>query len=188
MVCLKQYGEILLASQSSVHWGSMRLHDYLKYCYAKTTLYCINNRCQHIDLLSQYKPFLLQLCTDSFLAHVQHFTLWTMLDPLYFSKAISITSFPSISICHNCSLLINTSDHSTAFPLFTPSITLGLPSYHKVIRLTLNWMKSQYNLGFILLDNRIIIDYVVNWNYILQPVKQRQIQVNCLLNQIYEFK
>ena len=94
----------------------------------------------------------------SLLSSCTAFTLCTLLDPLYLLEPNSITSSLSISIC--C-------DHSKAIPLFTPSITLGLPSYHKVIRLTLKWMKSQYHLGFILLDNRIIIDYVANRNYIL---------------------
>ena len=49
-------------------------------------------------------------------------------------------------------------------------------------------MKSQYHLGFILLDNRIIINYVVNQTYILTASKTRQIQVNCLLNLRYGFK
>ena len=101
------------------------------------------------------------------------FILCTLLDPLYLLETISITSSLSISILdsHNCSLLITTSDHSTAIPLFIPSITLGLPSYHKVIRLTLKWMKSQDHLGFILLDNQIIIDYVANKTISLQPIK-----------------
>ena len=42
-------------------------------------------------------------------------------------------------------------------------------------------MKSQYHLGFILLDNQIIIDYVANQTYILTASKTWQIQVNCLL-------
>ena len=49
-------------------------------------------------------------------------------------------------------------------------------------------MKSQFHLGFILLDYRIIIDYVVNPTYILSASKPRQIQVNCLLNLMYAFK
>ena len=103
--------------------------------------------------------------------------------PLY-TSSLSISILDS----HNSFLLINTSNHSAAVPLFTPSIMLGLPSYHEVIRLTLNWMKFQYNLGFILLGNRIKLNYVVNWNYILTVSKTQQIQVNCLLDQIYEFK
>ena len=49
-------------------------------------------------------------------------------------------------------------------------------------------MKSKVPLGFILLDNQIIINYVTNRTYILQASKRRQIQVNCLLNLRYEFK
>ena len=49
-------------------------------------------------------------------------------------------------------------------------------------------MKSKVPLGFILLDNQIIIDYVKNRTYILQASKRRQIQLNCLLNLRYEFK
>ena len=126
----------------------------------------------------------------SLLSSCTAFTLCTLLDPLYLLEAISITSSFSISILdsYNRLLLITTSDHSTEIPLFTPSITLGLPSYHEVIKLRFNWMKSQYYLGFILLDNQMIIDYVANQNYVLTASKTRQIQVNCLLNQIYEFK
>ena len=126
----------------------------------------------------------------SLLSSCTAFTLCTLLDPLYLLEAISITSSFSISILdsYNRLLLITTSDHSTEIPLFTPSITLGLPSYHEVIKLRFNWMKSQYYLGFILLDNQMIIDYVANQNYVLAASKTRQIQVNCLLNQIYEFK
>ena len=49
-------------------------------------------------------------------------------------------------------------------------------------------MKSQVPLGFILLDNRLTIDYIMNWTYIFEPVKRWLIQVNCLLNLRYEFK
>ena len=110
----------------------------------------------------------------------------TLLNPFYLLEVISITSFLSTSILdsHNSSLLIDTSDHSTEIPLFTPSITLGLPSYHEVIRLTPNWMKSQYNIRL----SFWIIEYFVNRNYILTASKTRQIQVKSLLNQLYEFK
>ena len=57
-----------------------------------------------------------------------------------------------------------------------------------MIRIALNWMKSQDHLGFILLDNWIIIDYVANRTYILTASKTRQIQVNYLLNLRYGFK
>ena len=126
----------------------------------------------------------------SLLSSCTAFTLCTLLYRLYLLEAISITDSLSNSILdsHNCLLLINTSDHFPAIPLFTPSIALGLPYYHEVIRLTRNWMKSQYHLGFTLLDNRIINDYVANQNYILTASKARQIQVNSLLTQIYEFK
>ena len=118
------------------------------------------------------------------------FTLCTLLDPLYLLEAISVTNYLSISIfdSYNCPLRITTSDHSTASPLYTPFITLGLPSHHEEIRLTLKWMKSQFHLGFTLLDNQIIIYYVANRTYILTASKTRQIQVNCLLNLIYAFK
>ena len=114
----------------------------------------------------------------SLLSPCTAFTLCTLLDPLYLLEAISITSSLSISLLnsHNCSLLITTSDHSRAIPLFTPSITLGLPSYHEVKRLTYNWMISQDHLEFILLDNRIIIDHVANTNFILTASKTQQIQ------------
>ena len=49
-------------------------------------------------------------------------------------------------------------------------------------------MKSQVPLGFILLDNQIIIDYVTNQTYIFTASKCWQIQVNLLLNLRYEFK
>ena len=49
-------------------------------------------------------------------------------------------------------------------------------------------MKFQVHLGFILLDNRIIIDFVTNRTYILTASKRRQIQVNYLLNLRYKFK
>ena len=50
-------------------------------------------------------------------------------------------------------------------------------------------MKSQVSLGFIILDNRITIDYnVTNRTYILTVCKRRQIQVNNLLNLRHEFK
>ena len=54
--------------------------------------------------------------------------------------------------------------------------------------IALNWMKSHYHLGFILLDNRIVINYVANWTYILTASETWQKQVNCLLNLIYLFK
>ena len=124
----------------------------------------------------------------SLLSSCTAFNLCTLLDTHFLSEAISITSSLSISILDspNCLLLITTSDHSTAILLFTPSITLGLPSYPEVIGLLLNWIKSQYHLGYILLDKQIKIDYVANPNY--KNSKTRQIKVNCLLNQIYEFK
>ena len=56
------------------------------------------------------------------------------------------------------------------------------------IRITLKRMKYKVPLGFIVLDNRIIINYVMNRTYILQASKPRPIQVNCLLNLRYEFK
>ena len=126
----------------------------------------------------------------SLLSSCTVFTLCTLLDPLYLLEAISFTSYLSISILdsYNCPLQITTSDHFTAIPLFTPFITLGLPSYHEVIRLTLKWMKYQYHLGFILLYNRIIIDYVANRTYILTASETRQIQIYYLLNQRYKFK
>ena len=121
----------------------------------------------------------------SLLSSFAVFTLCTLLDPLYLVKAISFTSYLSISILDSyyCQLQITSSDHSTAIPPCTSFITLGLPSYRGVIRLAFNWMKSQYNLGFIPLDNRIIIHYVANRTYILPASKTRQIQVNYLLNQ-----
>ena len=42
-------------------------------------------------------------------------------------------------------------------------------------------MKSKDRLGFILLDNWIIIDYVVNRTYILTVSRTQQIKVDCLL-------
>ena len=75
-------------------------------------------------------------------------------------------------------------------PLYTalPLYSWGLPSYHKVIRIALNWMTSQDHLGFIILGNQIIIDYVGNQIYILTANKTRQIQVIYLLNLRYVFK
>ena len=49
-------------------------------------------------------------------------------------------------------------------------------------------MKYQVHLEFILLDNRIIIYYVMNQTYILTASKCWQIQVNYLLNLRYKFK
>ena len=49
-------------------------------------------------------------------------------------------------------------------------------------------MKFKVPLGFILLDNQIIINYVTNRPYIPQVRKGWQTQVNCLLNLRYEFK
>ena len=49
-------------------------------------------------------------------------------------------------------------------------------------------MKSKDHLGFILLDNSIIIDYVLNQTYILTASKTWQIQVYYLLNLRYRFK
>ena len=43
-------------------------------------------------------------------------------------------------------------------------------------------------LDLSLIDNRIIIDYVMNRAYILTASKRQQIQVNYLLNLRYEFK
>ena len=117
--------------------------------------------------------------------------------PLYTSRSsLSLRgnlyhySYLSISILYSqiCPLWITSSDHSTAIPLFTPFITLGLPSYYEVIRLALKWIISQYHLGFTILDNRIIIDYVANRTYILTASKTRRIQVNYLLNQGYKFR
>ena len=136
------------------------------------------------------RRYLTSAMYGSLLSSCTAFTLCTLLDPLYLFEAISITSFLSISILdsYNCLLRITTSDHYTAIPLFTPFNTLRFPSYHKVIRQTLKRMKYQYHLGFILMDNWIIIDYVANRTYILTAGKTGQIQVNCLLNQRYEFK
>ena len=55
------------------------------------------------------------------------------------------------------------------------------------IRITLKRTESQVALGFTLLDNRLTIDYIANRTYIFEPVKRRLIQVNCLLNLMYEF-
>ena len=57
-----------------------------------------------------------------------------------------------------------------------------------MIRIALNWMKFQDPLGFILLDNRIIIEYVCNRSYIFTASKIRQLQINYLLNLRYTFK